>query len=613
MKFFDPSFFYRSRQKQLCVTSPNGFHLRPVAAFVNTAKQFSCRIMLSFNHRTVDAKSINAVLSLSLNTQDCFTLITQGRKSQEALEALSTAFSTLMKNDLVVHTVKKEKNTYRGNSLEGEIICEGIAIAPLYTYQTKNVEAISALDFHQAIKESINELNSLYKTYQTRIDGEIFFAQKELLAALAPKHHNFESLESAVNNIILSLKGGTLEAKISDYHDLLERVKKHMGREEKIILPDTPFILLADDLLPGQVEILSKSPVKGVILQETTLRSHTAILLRASGIPSLIVKFSQEEEKTLPGKNMILDTFAGVLIHTPNQQDIQHAKERSQQNEKYKKEARNKRFEKAFTPQGKPIHLLANVSDTASAKEAKEEGAEGIGLLRTEFLFTTDRPALQTQIDTYREIFDLFDLVTVRTLDVGGDKALPYIQLPHETNPFLGIRGVRLFQTHPQILEEQLHAIFIAAKNKPVKIMFPMVAYVQEFTEAKDFAQNVAKKYSLDISNIQFGIMIEVPSVLFMLDRFNDVVDFYSIGTNDLSQYLFAIERTHPTLKSDEDPTALYEALSKITTEATKPVSICGELASDKEALPKLLALGIDTLSVSAKHISLIKEEIRHV
>ena len=185
--------------------------------------------------------------------------------------------------------------------------------------------------------------------------------------------------------------------------------------------------------------------------------------------------------------------------------------------------------------------------------------------------------------------------------------------LPKEENPFLGIRGVRLFKTHPEIIEEQLQAIFLASKNRSLKIMFPMISSVEEFNEAKHFSQEVAKKHQLDIAQLQFGIMIEVPSVLFLIKAFNEVVDFYSIGTNDLTQYLFAIERTHPTLKADALSPVIFDAIETITNQATKPVSICGELAANKNAVPKLLNLGIETLSVSPKSIAQTKETIRYV
>ena len=162
-------------------------------------------------------------------------------------------------------------------------------------------------------------------------------------------------------------------------------------------------------------------------------------------------------------------------------------------------------------------------------------------------------------------------------------------------------------------MAEQLQAIFLASQNRTLKIMFPMISSVEEFNEAKHFAQEVAKKHHLDTSQLQFGIMIEVPSVLFLIEAFNEVVDFYSIGTNDLTQYLFAIERTHPTLKTDALSPVVFNAIETIVKKAAKPVSICGELAANPDAIPTLLNLGIETLSVSPKSIAQTKEEIRHV
>ena len=605
--------FYKPCQTRLCVTSANGFHLRPAASFANTAKQFPCSIFASFNDKKVDAKNINALLSLSLDKQDCFTLTAQGRKAEEALEALTKQFSFLMQNDQESYPIQKEKIIYEGEIVEGEIVAEGIAVAKLYEYRTQEISTQNGLGFQEALKNSLQELDMLHTLYQTTPDASIYLAQKELLKTLAQKNNTLEDFEDAIAQASCSLGGTSMKAKIGDYQDLLWRVKKHLGIEEKMILPTTPFILFAEDLLPNQIEQLTQSLVQGVILKKSSLRSHAAILLRAAGIPSLILALPDDAECALASDITVLDAYAGVLICTPSQNDLQKATKRLQEDKNTKRHLRSQRFKKALTAQGKPIHLLANVSDIKSAKEAKEEGAEGIGLLRSEFLFTQTKPSFETQVQAYKEIFALFDNITVRTLDIGGDKALPYIRLPHENNPFLGVRGIRLFRTHPEIIEEQLHAIFVAAQKKPIKIMFPMVAQVEEFSEAKAFAYHIAQKHKLDISSIQFGIMIEVPSVLFLLRQFNHVVDFYSIGTNDLSQYLFAIERTHPTLKLDAHSSVLFDVLEKIVKETAKPLSLCGELASDNKAIPKLITLGIETLSVSPKMISTVKEEIRHV
>jgi len=370
-----------------------------------------------------------------------------------------------------------------------------------------------------------------------------------------------------------------------------------MGFSVEMLLPETPVILLAKDLLPSQIEQLQQMQA-----------SHTAILLRAAGIPSLITDYSEAEE----GHKAILDAHSGVIVTNPSEKDIQKAEERKREDLEQQHIAADRRFEKALTRSKKQIRVFANVTDVHSAQAAREEGAEGIGLLRTEFLFKEKKPTFEAQREAYEAIFSLFDDVTVRTLDVGGDKRLPYLTLPKEENPFLGIRGIRLFKTHPQLMEEQLYAIFAAAKGRPLKVMFPMVSSVEEFIEAKAFACKTAGKHGLDIASIRFGIMVEVPSVLFLIPDFNKVVDFYSIGTNDLTQYLFAIERTHPSLKVDEHSPVVFDAIRTIVELSEKPVSICGELAGDPKAIGRLLKIGMETLSVSPRSIAAIKELIRH-
>ena len=601
--------FPKPLSTQLRVTSSNGFHLRPVAQFSTLARSFSCQITATFKDTTVDTKSVSTLLSLSLEQGDTFTLTAKGRESDLALEKLQSLFDTLMQQDKETQKIEKTSHFYEGSVTEGEIISEGIAIAPAYYYTTKEVQHKSTMDFKEALHKSIAELETLSAAQKAETHAGIYLAQKELLVSLADQSQTIAELEQQVEEGSKKLLGTKLESKRSDYQDILQRVKKHLGLEVQVIFPDDPFILLCEDLLPSEIEALAETKVSGVILKETSVHSHTAILLRAAGLCSMIA----ESTELAQNGTVILDTYAGVIVRDPSKGDLEKAKRQQQQDLTQKALSGQKRFEPALSRQGRQIHVLANVSDPASAKSAKEEGAEGIGLLRSEFLFTSVKPSLETQQKAYREIFALFDDVTVRTLDVGGDKALPYIQIPLESNPFLGVRGIRLFRTHPELLEEQLYAIFSAAGDKPVKIMFPMVSTVEEFIETKSFAQDVAKKYALDISHLLFGIMIEVPSVLFLLEAFNQVVDFYSIGTNDLTQYLFATERTHPLLKADELSPVVFSAIKAVIEKATKPVSICGELAAHKNAIPTLVELGITALSVSPKSIAQTKETIRHV
>jgi len=608
MKLFK-NLFSKPLSTQLKVTSSNGFHLRPVARFTTLAKSFGCDMTATFKGKTVDAKKVNTLLSLSLEKNDTFTLTTQGKEAQKALIALQTLFETLMQDDVEVNTIEKETANYEGETLEGDIIAKGVAIAPASVYKTETLQHENTLTFQDAVDKTTKALEEMYDAQKKSNNADIYLAQKELLSALGEKCDTIEELESLIEKESHKLQGTKLSAKISDYQDILQQVKIALGLEVKVMFPQDDFILLADDLLPSEIALLSTTQVQGVVLKETSINSHTAILLRASGIPSLIADTSQ-----IPlSLDIILDSIAGVVVIHPSSKDMQKAKTLQEQNKKEKAHSASKRFKSAQTTQGKTIKVYANVGDALSAKVAKEEGAEGIGLLRSEFLFKSNKPSLETQTKAYAEIFNTFKDVTVRTLDVGGDKALPYINIPLEDNPFLGVRGVRLFRTHPEILAEQLHAIFLASQGKKVKIMFPMVSTVEEFSKAKTFAKEVAQKHCININHIDFGIMVEVPSTLFLIPAFNEVVDFYSIGTNDLTQYLFAVERTHPLLKVDALSPVVFSALESVVKQATKPVSICGELAANTDAIEKLVNLGLTTLSVNPKSIAHTKETIRHV
>ncbi|MDM5271500.1 HPr family phosphocarrier protein [Sulfurovum sp. zt1-1] len=603
------TFFYKPLTSTLTVTSTNGFHLRPAAKFATEAKQFTCDIHIEFSDKRINAKAVNAILSLNLDTDDTFTLIAHGKDAKKALSLLNQTFAILMNAEHAPKQVEKLNASYQSPTQPGEIISEGIAVGKLHHFVLKEVQHASLSSFKQAVENSVVELDKLYNNSKKNADAHIYLAQKALLLSLAEEVDTLEGFNSRIEAEKEILRGGRHATKIADLNDLLYRIKKQMGYDYQVSLPKTPFILTADDLLPSQIKVLEHSTVLGVALANSSLASHTAILLRAAGIPSLLLDkpLKHEEDK------VILDAYSGLIVLKPSPEDLIQAFKRQNEDDKLHSEIHQNRFNPAITQKGEKINIFANVSDLDSAKEAKEEGAEGIGLLRSEFLFKEHKPIIRDQIRAYRAIFDLFEDVTVRTLDVGGDKALPYIDIPKEQNPFLGIRGIRLLKTDPKLLEEQLEAILIAADNRPVKVMFPMISTPEEFKEAKDFALNIAREKDIPIDNVRFGMMIEVPSVLFALQEFNTLVDFYSIGTNDLAQYLFAIERTHPTLKIDPHSPILFNVIERIVKEATKPVSICGELAGDTRVIPQLLKTGVQTLSVSSKRIGQIKDKVRNV
>ncbi|MBN2768302.1 MAG: HPr family phosphocarrier protein [Campylobacterales bacterium] len=584
--------FFKKHTLTSQVKIKSGLHLRPCALLAKNANSFKSTLTLSANNKNVNMKNLNDLLTLGLEFEDNFILNAQGIDAQEALATLSTLLESFKEEVTQTDTLQHRK--YISSSLKSEVIHKGIAMAEPFFYH--NELRVHDEKFSDAIERVAQELKE--------IKNDIFEAQFAILKSIQAK--SFDEFEKIIDTHIKEISQSTNNAKADDYRDIKNRVLKSSLKPK---IPNRPFILVAESLLPSDIEYLSKSNIVGAILKEISVRSHVAMLLRTFDIPTLRVDI----DLSLLKDNFIVDADNEIVIIEPKSEDIELAREAIQKRDKLKKSVYSKSAVCAMTKNNETIKVLANVHNIASAKEAKEFGCEGIGLLRSEFIFKEKKPALEEQIRFYTEIFALFDDVCVRTLDVGGDKKLPYITIEDEANPFLGIRGIRLLQTHRDIISEQLRAILIAANDKVIKIMFPMVATPQEFIEAKALAVALAKKEDIKIDNIQFGIMIEVPSVLFVLEEFDKVVDFYSIGTNDLAQYLFAIDRTHKTLQINDTEDVIYRAITKIARETTKPLSICGELASEPENIKKLIECGLKTLSVTPKMIPEIKEKIRDV
>jgi len=602
----------------LTVSSENGFHLRPIAKFVNEVKQFlNTNIYIVAKKQKVSATQVPKILSLSLEQNDSFILECEGIEAVEASAYLSDFFIQMMKDDVVIEEVIQVKESYEALSIQGKTISKGIAISKLTEYETSEITQVNESNnsLKDAIKLTKEELYNLYQSNKSKHEAQIFLAQQELLSSDMFRYgcSTTKRFLEIIREEIKKLENTKFSSRISDYQDLQQRVLQHLGLSSIIKVPNEPYILFADDLLPSEIMKLQDTPIQGAILKKGTATSHASILLRSFGIPSMIIN-----KDIKPSNRAILDASSGNLIHHPTPSDLTKAKTKQKAFQKEQEESYEKRFELSKTKNDKEIKVLANVSDLHSVNEAKEQGADGIGLLRTEFLFTQKKPSLEEQIQSYKEIFKCFNHLTIRTLDIGGDKELPYINIEKEDNPFLGIRGIRFSLREQKLFSEQLLAIYKAIQAvmpspKIIKIMFPMISTVEEFNQAKQIAVNIAKQYNINLSNIQFGIMIEVPSVIFSLPQFNKVVDFYSIGTNDLTQYIFAVERTHPSLVVDAISPIIMKVLQNIIEQVDKPISICGELAGLEEVTKELIEMGYDTLSVSAKLIPSLKERIRHV
>jgi phosphocarrier protein FPr len=320
------------------------------------------------------------------------------------------------------------------------------------------------------------------------------------------------------------------------------------------------------------------------------------------------------------GTVSILDGSTGKLYIDPNEADIASARQAQAGLLEERDAAYSTRYQPALFTDGHRVEVVANIGKAADAADAVNAGAEGVGLMRTEFLFLNrDAPPNEDeQYVAYRAMVESLNglPLIIRTLDIGGDKAVPYLNLPHEDNPFLGVRGIRLCLRHPELFRPQLRAIYRAARYGPVLIMFPMIATLEDLREAKRFAEEVRQE--LGALPVEIGMMVEVPSTVAMAHEFAEEVDFFSVGTNDLTQYVLAIDRLHPALAPQVD--SLHPAVLRMirqvveaADQAGKWVGVCGGIAGEPQGAMLLAGLGVKELSMSIPSVAGVKAQLRRV
>jgi len=416
-----------------------------------------------------------------------------------------------------------------------------------------------------------------------------------------------------------------LSARAADVRDVAARVLRILlgVAESPTANLTVPSIILARDLTPSDTVLLDKSLVLGFCTAEGGATSHTAILARGLGLPA-IVGAGPSVLEIPDGAMLVLDGGDGTLLVGPDEGTVAEYRARQAAATVVLARAREKAHEPAVTRDGHRVEVVANIGNVEGARAALEAGAEGVGLLRTEFLYLerSRLPDEEEQYRAYRAIVDVFGdrPVVLRTLDIGGDKDLPYLDLPHEMNPFLGLRAIRLCLARPELFRPQLRAALRAGAGRNLKLMFPMVATVSEVRAARavleecraellDEGQPVAEK-------MEVGIMVEIPAAALMADHLAAEVDFFSIGTNDLSQYTLAADRTNAQvapLATGFQPAVLRLVRDVIAAAHAqgKWVGLCGELAGEPLAIPILLGLGLDEFSMNPPAIPLAKQIIR--
>jgi phosphotransferase system enzyme I (PtsI) len=388
-------------------------------------------------------------------------------------------------------------------------------------------------------------------------------------------------------------------------------------------LPDTalsavtePSIIVAEDLTPSDTASLDPKLTLGFITAQGGLTSHSAILARTLGLPAIVGMGNGLLDMVSGGTFIVMDGRSGEMIIEPDDDIVVRYKQIKAQRESHLQILKAAAEEDALTANGRRVEVAANVGEASSARDAVEHGAEGIGLLRTEFLYLEDTqpPSEEKQYRIYREIFDVMGMrpVVVRTLDIGGDKPPSYMPFPEEMNPFLGWRAIRICLDEPELFKTQLRAILRAAVGHQARIMFPMVSDLDELRSAREIVETV--KRDLELASVEFaadvpvGIMVETPAAAVLVDVLAEASDFFSLGTNDLTQYTMAVDRGNAKVSGLFQP--LHPAVLRLirqTIEAGhtkgKWVGMCGELAGMTKAIPILLGFGLDEFSMNPRAI----------
>ena len=644
----------------LTLTNLHGLHARPAAKFVQTAGRFAANVMvtdLTNGKGPVSARSLNAIATLGAIENHQICISASGEESRLVLAALKALIEDNF-GEAPAAVAAKEKPvevhdvTVEGGALKAVPISEGFALAPLYKYQTQrppipahpaeNPEA-EWTRLQAALESTIRDVNQLARRMKQSIgssEGAIFDAHLLILQdpdliqqarkGIDERHENaafaWNAAVTATAESYRALDDPYLQQRAADVEDVGTQVLFAMMNKKANgpIAFDQPVILYAADLTPTETSQLDMNMVLGIITAGGGPTSHSAILSRALGIPA-VAGVGRMLDRQPSGMLTGLNGFSGEIWPDPSQEvqaEIQaHRAEWLAGREKLLQTSQ----QLAMTKDGQRVEVFANIGGVNDARGAVQNGAEGVGLLRTEFLFLT-RETAPSEEDQYRILREIFETmgekrpVTTRTLDVGGDKELPYIQMPGEPNPFLGVRALRLSLSRPDLFMTQLRAILRASEGFPCRIMFPMVADVDEVRKARQYVEKAHNELKDENKPhawpVELGIMVEIPSAALLAPVLAQEVDFFSIGTNDLTQYTLAAERGNPALAHLAD--GLHPAVLRLIGEvaqashaAGKWTGICGELGGDPEATAILVGLGVDELSLNPAGIPRIKSILR--
>ncbi len=513
------------------------------------------------------------------------------------------------------HQVKREKTEDIAGELERFQIARETAkkqLAELYEKALKEVGEVNAAIFevHQMMLDDSDYIESITNIIESqKVNAEY---------AIAAAGDN-------LSEVFTSMDDDYMKERAADVKDISNRmISVLQGNVQNQVNADEPVILLADDLAPSETVQLEKEKILSFVTRYGSTNSHTAILARTMNIPALIGT-DFPEEKDIEGKIGIVDGYEGMLIIDPPVSVLESYQKRKSEEEEKKRLLLELKGKENITLDGTQINLYANIGNVADIASVLEQDAGGIGLFRSEFLYleSSDYPTEDEQFAVYRKVAESMagKKVIIRTLDIGADKQADYFQLDKEENPAMGYRAIRICLERKDIFKTQLRALYRASQYGTISIMFPMIISVNEVKEIKKVIAEVKKELTeeaLPYKNVEIGIMIETPAAVMITEELSKEVDFFSVGTNDLTQYTLAIDRQNPRLDNiyDAHHPAILRMLKMIVDNGHKNgcwVGICGELGADITLTETFLKMGFDELSVSPSMVLKVRQKIRSV
>lgn len=643
---------------QLVVGNRLGLHARPAARFVSVANQFASQITLSKGAAEANAKSINQVATLGVRQFDEVVITARGPDAAQALQAIQALaddnFGDRDKQveDALAPTAPPPAvaPTQSGDELLGIGASPGIAIGPAFQYRPRlpEIQTYQVVDSDEewqrlqaALTRAMAEIKQLHQAAIEQVgpdeaaifEAHLLFLQDPALLEETEAIIRAEKInaEAAWLRVIertaadyRAMDDAYMQARAADLMDAGQRVLGHlMDLERPALAFSEPVIILAADLTPSDTSQLNPDLVLGLCTELGGSTSHSAILARALGIPA-IVGLGPALENIAGGQLLAMNGAEGRLWPQPKPGQVAELQEARRQWLLERQRSKDAGRGPAVTLDDHRVEIGANIGGPHDTAVALEYGAEGVGLFRTEFLFLDRQtaPSEEEQVAAYTQVAQAMGQrpVIIRTLDVGGDKPLLYIDLGQEENPFLGWRGIRFCLDTPALFKTQLRAILRASHGHNLKLMFPMIGSMAEVRAAKALlaearAELEAGAQPFD-NQMEVGIMVEVPSSVAVADQLAREVDFFSIGTNDLTQYVMAADRGNTRVADLAD--AFQPAVLRMIQQAVDAahaagiwVGMCGELAGNALAAPLLVGLGLDELSMSAPSIPPVKAAIR--